>query len=166
MTKYIITDPCYLLDDDTWQKCCNAAQLPSGEWNDDVFNAYVEDALKTLSGNKAWASSTGFGDWTNYISGMKNVLQPEFAADSGMVCVCEFNDKVEAAMHIKYPTGLGKCAAFIECEGQVRVDFDTEDKNWTVVYITDETTTFHSSYADDEAQDDDWWDDAEQDEEN
>jgi len=149
MTKYIITDPCYLLDDDTWQKCCDAAKLPSGNWSDDIFNAYVADALKMLSGSEAWASETGFGDWSNSIQGTGTILQNEFAADSGMVCVCELNDKVEASMHDKYPTGLGHCAAIIECTGPVKVEFNKDDSNWTVLYIRDSANNAFRSEEDD-----------------
>ena len=49
----------------------------------------------------------------------------------------ELNDKVEAGMHNKYPTGLGHCAAIIECEGPIKVEFNKDDPNWTVLYIRD-----------------------------
>ena len=139
MPKYIITDPCYILDRETWGKCCDAAKMPSGEWNDEVFNAHVADALKVLTDSAAYACQTGFGDWTNRIYG-SNVLYPEFVADSGMVCVAEFNDKVENSLKTKYPTSKflkNGLAALIECEGDIKVEFDTEDINWTVVYIKD-----------------------------
>ena len=139
MTKYIITDPCYILDRETWGKCCDAAKLPSGVWSDEVFNAHVADGLTMLSGSPAYAFQTGFGDWTNRIDGL-NVLYHEFVADSGMVCVCEYNDKVENAIKTKYPTSnflKNGLAALIEYEGDIQVKFDTEDINWTVVSIKD-----------------------------
>ena len=158
--QYIITDPCYLLDDEVWQKCCDAAKMPSGDWNDEVFNAHVSDALKVMSGANAWACQTGFGDWTNSIQGSGTVIQNEFAADSGMVCVCQLNDKTLASMHTKYPTGLGHCAAIIECEGEVKVSFDTDDANWTVVYIEDAVDhafcSYESAYPEDDDEESDW----------
>lgn len=41
MTKYIITDPCYLLDDKIWQECCNVGALPNGGWDNEAFNQKV-----------------------------------------------------------------------------------------------------------------------------
>ena len=55
MTKYIITDPCYILPQDVWHNCCKAAELPNHDWDDELFAAKVANELTKLTGQKAWA---------------------------------------------------------------------------------------------------------------
>ena len=62
--QYVVTDPCYILPDDVWSECLQK----TGEYNDswcDRFDEQVQAALSAFVGSKAWAESTGFGDWTN-----------------------------------------------------------------------------------------------------
>ena len=152
MTRYIITDPCYLLDDDVWQKCCKAAERPDHSWDDELFATKVANELTKMTGQKAWASETGFGDWSNTMCGNNvKIIQSYFVADSGMVSVCVLTPEIEAH-------GFDYFGAIIECEGDVTVNFDKEDSNWTVVYIKDAVDCFHSllsPYADEEEEEDD-----------
>lgn len=134
MTKYIITDPCYLLDDKIWQECCNVGALPNGGWDNEAFNQKVAQELTKLSGTKAYACHTGFGDWSNKLSGPNIEGDGVFYADSGMVCVC----KIDAVMLSKYPLNkLKRLGAIFEAQGEIKVDFNTEDEYWTQVCIED-----------------------------
>ena len=156
MTKYIITDPCYIINKDVWQECCNAAKLPDNGWDDDLFNAKVANELTKMTGQKAWASETGFGDWENTIHGDESkIIQSDFVADSGMVCVCALTPDIESHLKAEYPNGFNNLGAIIECEGSVKVEFDKEDCNWTVVYIDDAVGSFNSCLPPDEYDDDD-----------
>lgn len=145
MSKYVVTDPCYLLEDDVWSNCCNAATANGQEWNNEVFNAEVTKALKQMSGGNAWASETGFGDWSNCMHGDDSRIESvDFAADSGMVCVCEMTPAVEEVLKKKFPAGDVGLVSIIECIGEVSVEFDKSDENWTVVYVDDEHGCFNS----------------------
>jgi len=150
MKKYIITDPCYILPNDTWDKCCeifnSAAFKKAVEDRDfgkqrELFDTEVTSALRKYSGDyKACASSTGFGDWTNAIWG-KRVLKHDFFADAGMVCVCELTDTIQK--HIdKESTSDNKFngMAVFETDADITIDFDTSDKEWTVVKVYDKAT--------------------------
>ena len=58
LVKYVVTDPCYILDNKTWDECC--------KFLDDspkAFNEAVSKALTDLTGFPAFACDTGFGDW-------------------------------------------------------------------------------------------------------
>ena len=134
MTKYIITDPCYLLDDKIWQECCDAGALPNGGWDNEAFNQKVAQELTKLSGAKAYACHTGFGDWTNKLSGPNVEADGVFYADSGMVCVC----KIDAAIMNKYSLReLKRLGAVFHTLGEIEVKFNTEDPCWTEVHIKD-----------------------------
>lgn len=147
MSKYVITDPCYILDDATWSKCCKlASPINSRDWNSEVFDTEVSKALKQFANSdNAWVSETGFGDWNNYMCGDEGkVLSAEFGADSGMVCVCELTPSVEAALKTSLGSSENSLVSIIECTGKVSVEFDKSNKNWTVVYIDDDEGQFNS----------------------
>lgn len=151
MTKYIVTDPCYLIDKDVWSDCCKEAELPNHGWDNELFNARVANELTKMTGQKAWASDTGFGDWDNTIHGNPDkIIQSEFCADSGMVSVCILTDDMEAKLKAEYPYGFNTLGAIIECDGEVQVKFDKDDPDWTVVYINDSSDTFNSCLPPDE----------------
>ena len=139
MTKYIVTDPCYLIDKDVWADCCKAAELPNHGWDNDLFNARVANELTKLTGQKAWASDTGFGDWDNAIHGNPDkIIQSEFCADSGMVSVCILTDDMEAKLRAEYPYGFNTLGAIIECDGEVHIIAH----EWGSVGI-DESSSYH-----------------------
>lgn len=150
MKKYIITDPCYILPDTEWDKCCEifdsvaykkAMEDRDYEKQRELFDIEVTSALKKYSGDyKACACSTGFGDWTNSIWG-KNVLKHDFFADSGMVCVCELTETIQK--HIdKDSNGNNEFngMAVFETDADITIDFDTSDRSWTVVNVRDKHT--------------------------
>lgn len=170
MKKYIITDPCYILPDTEWDKCCEifdsvaykkAVEDRDFEKQNELFDTEATSALRKYSGDyKACACSTGFGDWTNAIWG-KNVLKHDFFADSGMVCVCELTETIQK--HIdKDSSGDNKFngMAVFETDADIAIDFDMTERDWTVVIITDKHTDeilITSEYAtcDDEDEEED-----------
>lgn len=143
--KYVITDPHYILPDTTWSECISYADKTSKEDNVDwseIFNKAVDMALTKFTQSHAWVNSTLFGDWDNVMYG-PNVIQDEFCADSGMVAVCSFNDKVQEALK-DCPK---HCYAVIETEDNVSVEFDESVSDWCVVKITSSNgDSFHSEY--------------------
>lgn len=145
---YIITDPCYILPDAVWSECIKKAGENNKDWGD-RFNEQVQTALSAFVGSKAWANSTLFGDWTNVMYG-PNVIQDRFCADSGMVSVCEYNDKVKEATK-DLPE---HCFAIIEADNNIKVSFDESISDWCVVEIESSFGNFHSEYP---AQEDEEW---------
>jgi hypothetical protein len=130
-TTYIVTDPCYILDSDTWSNICN--QCKDEDFYNGTFNQLVADELTKLTGSKAYVSQTGFGDWSNTLIG-KVVNDGNFCADAGMVCVC----KLDSSLLTKYPmTTLKELGAIFEAEGEINVEFNTTVSDWTEIYITD-----------------------------
>lgn len=138
-TQYLITDPCYVLPDEVWNKCCDVALDDTPEAYD-RFDDTVTEELKQYSGsNNAKACRTGFGDWCNKIDssgeGVHHIIHSEFGADSGMVCVVEYTDRVKAefSKHL-FKNG---CAALIETEGDVTIYLHQDNPEWTEVEIID-----------------------------
>lgn len=154
--KYIITDPCYLLPRNTWDKCCEVFKNDD-EFMYDRFNEEVSKALSEFTGFPAYACGTGIGDWSNSIWGL-GVIKGDFVADAGMVCVCRFTDNILEHLKKKYGdiNPLSGIALF-EMSENIKVDFDVSDPDWTVVEIEDLQTgkTIRSEYAD-EDKDDSW----------
>lgn len=142
---YCITDPYYILPEEDRRKCCDYADKTSKEDHEDwseIFHTAVEMALTRFTQGPAWVNSTLFGDWDNVMYG-PNVIQDEFCADSGMVAVCSFNDKVQEALK-DCPK---HCYAVIETEDNVSVEFDESVSDWCVVKITSSNgDIFHSEY--------------------
>lgn len=132
--KYVITDPCYILPEDIWDECCKKCEARGQENWSENFDGIVQEALRDFTQGQAFASSTGYGDWSNTIWGPNVDGTGSFCADSGMVCVCELIGKVADALGNSFDTG---CAASFEAEGPIKVDFDTSESDWTVVNIED-----------------------------
>lgn len=125
--KFIVTDPCYLVHGEngkgTWTKFINA------------MNDNVEDAEKILCDFLGVSflkfDSTLYGDWENSIHFEKendndNIIDNMFYADSGMVCVTEYTQKMEQE---------GVIGAIFECNGIKEVEFDDDNPRWMVVRI-------------------------------
>lgn len=139
MKKYLITDPCYLVENrDVWLKFCN---LSFREEPDAMAKAgkYLSDFL----GVTVQVENTGYGDWYNRMiceSGDDGIIQSEFAADAGLVCFCEYTDEIRNLME-KQSYDL---YAVITSEETPVCTFDTSNKNWTVVRITAGTSVYRS----------------------
>ncbi len=165
LVKYVVTDPCYILDNKTWDECC--------KFLDDspkAFNEAISKALTDLSGFPAFACDTGFGDWNNKIYG-SYILHKEFCADSGMVCVCRLTDEIEKHFTKEYSDIYSRSAAVFEGSEDINVDFDVSDSSWTVVKIHDnktgnfiETMSADDFYAENDDFDDDYFFDDEDEE--
>ena len=130
-TKYILTDPCYILPIDIWRECCHKVG------NQKEFNAEVTKALQEFTGNnEARAVDTGGGDWVNFVKGnKKKIITSRFTADSGMACFCAFNAIVEKAL--KDNQIQEHCFAILELEGDVSFVCDLYPNDWTEMSIFD-----------------------------
>lgn len=149
--KYIITDPCYILNDEQWGEAC--ALMPYSEgagW--DKFYEKIEEYLEQITGYKAWSTETGFGDWSNCIDSGEDIEHSGFTADAGCVCVCrmpdpgkspKFDDLIKSAPH---------CVAIFSASESIAVRFSGSDKRWTVVHIEDNITgnTWETTRDDDD----------------
>lgn len=168
MTKYIITDPCYILSDDTWNECCKVFDTyKNDEFMYQRFDEAVTKALNKLAGTKnAVACGTGIGDWSNSIccSNDDKVIESDFFADSGMVCVVEYNEAIQNALGNDELISRGGIA-LIETEGEVVIEMDTSNSEWTMVYIEDDEDEFNSMPFDEDYDEDEDEDDYEEDEE-
>lgn len=147
--KYIVTDPCYLIPDDKWQEICSKC-FDNKPDQYDRFNAEVAKVLTEITGHPAYASGTGYGDWSNKIGCEKEgvILKSEFFADSGMVSVCRLTDEIinESRKHgCAYDCG----AAIFEAGENISVSFDGKDRGWTVVYIEDKENNIYLSSIED-----------------
>lgn len=145
MSKYVITDPCYILPNEMWIDCIETAEKTKGDWSKN-FTKQVTKALSEFTGNEAWANSTGFGDWNNTIYGPCVDDMGTFFADSGMVCVCEYTKAVKEALGTIIDKGG---AATFEAVGPLKVNFDDTCPDWIVVEISDANgNEWNTSYAD------------------
>lgn len=147
MTKYIITDPCYVLSDEVWSDICG--QCESDDFYNGKFDTLCTEALNKLAGTtNAVACGTGWGDWDNRIhcSDDDKIIEADFFADAGMVCVVEYNEAIQNALVAKGNTILISKGgiALIETEGEVTIEMDTSNAEWTVVNIEDATDGFNS----------------------
>lgn len=134
MTKitYLVTDPCYIIDNEVWDDICG--QCTDDDFYNGKFNKLVADHLTEITGQQAYASETGFGDWSNKLLG-ETINDGEFVADAGMVSVC----KLDAALLSKYtPEQIKNLGAIFEAEGEIEVSFDDSDSDWTIVNIVDQ----------------------------
>jgi hypothetical protein len=141
LVKYIVTDPCYILDDDTWNECCKVFDTyKNDEFMYQRFDEAVSKALTKLTGHQSYACDTGFGDWCNKIYGL-SVIKHDFCADAGMVCVCRLNHKVLDNLYKNNgEENALSGAAIFEMSEDIDIEFDVSNKDWTVVTIKDKQT--------------------------
>lgn len=75
---YIVTDPCYILPREKWEKCCEVFKKGlSNKEESDAFDEAVSKALTEYTGSQSYASATGYGDWYNNLYG-RNVAKKNF----------------------------------------------------------------------------------------
>lgn len=116
MKQYIITDPCYLIKEN-WGEIC-------------FDNNKIAEELTKLTNEKAYVHETLYGDWSNYITGT-NILHSDFCADSGLVCICLFNEKIKSLTE-NLPLF---CYGVFETKELKSVNFDTSLGDWLIVEI-------------------------------
>ncbi len=147
LVKYVVTDPCYILSNDTWDECCKIFDTYSNdEFMYQRFNETVSKALTEFSGFPAYACDTGFGDWTNEIYGC-DVTKSDFCADSGMVCVCRLTPEIEKHFRKEYGPSFSGAAVFKMSE-HIKVEFDVSDQHWTIVKIQDKVSSYEITSMD------------------
>ena len=145
---YIVTDPCYILSKEAWSECCEYLYGKDQENKYSLFDNAVAEKLKELSGAEAWACDTGFGDWSNELKGA-GITKPKFFADAGMVCVCKLTKGIQNKLENK--GCVWECgAAIFEAEGDIKVEFDINNPNWTIMKITDEGGNVFETLGEDE----------------
>ena len=144
MKRYIITDPCYLINDDAaWRRYCALIFEDKGYFCADNGAAFIAEQL----GTTVQVASTGYGDWTNSLACVKGtnrlVNDGCFCADAGMVCFCELTPQVERALRDLGP------GAYAEIEAEDPVcEFDLTDRGWTRIKITDGASVYMSEECD------------------
>lgn len=131
MIRYIVTDPCYLLNYEQWDECCKF--LDDGF---EKFNAEIAKILTDITKSKSWVCDTGFGDWSNELFGC-NIIKSDFYADAGMVCICKLTPEILNYWMKKYNTTKLSGAAIFEMSENISVEFDQSYKDWTVITIKD-----------------------------
>lgn len=128
-----VTDPCYVINTDAWDRLCNEASELEGDkkWTE-IFQQLVEDYLQEKSGAKwARAGDTGYGDWSNSMSGPA-VINNSFYADAGMWCVVPANFNERSDMD---PMGG---AAVLEFDDGSYINVEIENDNggqWTEISV-------------------------------
>lgn len=157
--KYLVTDPCYLLDllptqkekDKLWDYVCNSIH----DWEKDYDGTDHKDASVRMSDvlgvNVLRISDTGFGDWSNTLKSTSehiNVLIPEFYADAGMMCVVEINEKLENFLK---ENDIG---AIFESDVPIAVNVDDDDNQWYVLKIMDEKGWYEYATSEEPYQED------------
>ena len=158
MKKYIVTDPCYICDDDkVWNDVCDAMFENEKEPNYEAGAKLLSEYL----GQEVVMSTTGFGDWSNTLYG-KNVVTPFFGSDAGLVCVTELTDRVTEILETEYVRIVG--ATFVSEGISLKEDvvFDDSDPNWVVVRINTPEGEVNSDECEDgNGEEDDYWDEDE-----
>ena len=137
MKKYILTDPCYLVENpvdwDAYLELISPEDASAGD-----------DFLGFLLGTEAHAAWTGAGDWINELHcdrGTNKLLRGMFAADAGLVAFLELTEDIGDAL----PRLASYSYAVLEAEAPV-CTFDTSDPRWTVIYIQDADGSAYSSH--------------------
>lgn len=130
MKDVIITDPCYLISDEDWDKLIEEAEQESGEnWISCFDNIVVKHLVKISGDSRAVAGSTGFGDWVNEIDGQ------EFGADSGMVCVVENTKELQGYLEKNKISILPGLSASVSVNKGATYEINRSNPYWSVVKI-------------------------------
>lgn len=155
--KYIITDPCYIVPEDVWDKACQYI-------DDDAVIDYAnfEKVISDACGTKVDCCDTGCGDWDNSISGPHdNIINKEFCADSGMVCFAQLTPEIENNMAVNDINLANNSVAVVIDVSDAHVEWHGNDE-WTIASIRTPEGYFYSEDYPADDDDDDWddeWDD-------
>ena len=113
----IITDPCYLIPNDT-----DYERTDYGKQLDKLgFTTFLVD-------------DTGFGDWDNIITKDDGTILGNFCADSGQVCIVLAEDVIKYYPEMSQVMKLkSSCYAIIEnFDGEIEID--TSNSEWTMIH--------------------------------
>lgn len=160
--KYIITDPCYILNNEQWGNACALMPFRDGEgW--DAFYGKIDEYLEQITGYKAWSTETGFGDWSNCIDSGEDIEHSGFTADTGCVCVCRMPKPGKSEKLDDYLKNYPHCVAIFSASEEIDVTFSGKDRQWTVVRIVDKITgnTWETTRGDDGWEDETYDDEVE-----
>ena len=136
--EIIITDPCYILPNEEWDKALNASDFPTK----------LTQVMHDFGYKDAVVDETGFGDWTNLMHSASPdavVKQKEFCADSGMVCVTTLTPLVKKHLDV-----APYCYAVCEVPLDAEYTIDKSNPNWSVVLIHSPEKILYAKSAEDE----------------
>lgn len=165
--RFLVTDPCYLTDNDTWHSFSEEAYKIAdyGEnWSkafNDAASRYFDDLdpdAQNLVGD------TGFGDWGNAFRSTDesvSVTGRGFCADAGMFIILELTDKIEAYLasmidEISYDEtyiqhGLAQIInVTVDGPSIIKLTADFTDSDWTVISISNHGQLLAQSQTADE----------------
>lgn len=146
MNTYIITDPRYLLiKPEDWFGFLN---LIKKEDNPTDYAAAAEQLSKLLDTEVYRLSSTGYGNWMNYITATESVHEVKnfsFAADAGLFCVLKATDRILKIINVN---PLGNFAIFETDKSITRVEIDDSERDWyrMSVFSNDELLVSTDTY--------------------
>lgn len=168
MKKFIVTDPCYILPNNIWDICCKEFEVEDDTMYE-RFDNKVQEELRKFSGTeKAWAGSTGIGDWSNTLNSVSSkikIIESDFGADAGMVCCIELTSTVEKSLIEKYERLIG--AIFeVDDSSDVNCEIDQSDKSWTIVriFVNNNLVAISDDYYGEDYYDDDSFEEDEEEE--
>ena len=126
-----ITDPCYLISEEDWDELLHKAdkEVTSEAWGKKFDEAVTNFLRNKFNDKKAVAGSTGFGDWENSINGRG------FAADSGMVCVCQVTDELKHYMNDNRLEMNPLCVATMRVHDDTTYEIDQSNPRWSLVKV-------------------------------
>lgn len=121
---YVITDPCYLIRDEDWNR---------------EFLPYCQDAKAGLDidigGKRYCIFSTAFGDGRYCVTDQDapEAVLGYFDVDSGNFCFAEYNEDLfddRRMVSFIVPEGVGKCDLELVSIGHVRFGIWEIDTDW------------------------------------
>ena len=143
MKLYVITDPCFLLDEEE-RRIYSQAALSYARGPEESLSS-CDALLSGLLGTEARAEKTGCGKWLNMlrcVHGPNNIHWIDhFRSESGMVSVSRFTPETDALLHRKkIPEGD---YVLFEAENPA-IEISRKDPSWTVIRITDGRSVYAS----------------------
>lgn len=127
--KIVITDPCYILTDETRDLLREKVYNGDSEgWEERLSKVLAENTPIKLN------MRTGYGDWTNRMIGFGDqnyILNDEFCADGGEVCAIALSDLEQYNPEAILSSHM---TAIIECFDDMDVEF-IPDSDWSLINV-------------------------------
>lgn len=138
MTKFVITDPSYILPKEVLDKCVNS----KNNFEDMIANE-INKISRTTNSKVA---NTGVDEWLNKIhtaNDKNKCIHPYFTSNTGLVCVVEYNKQLEK----QFDNELFLCsAALIEIKGKETIKFLVRKNCRTIIKIYDDDCLVFESH--------------------